>query len=142
MVTAVSELMTKSSRIWSPTWCAEAEVGSTRSSGKPHLTLRNGSAEEHQESDACQPERHGTADDEPRPAVPELLLEGLRGGLGPAEQAANEPTDIERIQPVAEQDQRGGRDNHGGEGGERNDRDTRVGEGLQEMHREQHHDRH
>ena len=67
---------------------------------------------------------------------------GLRDGLGPAQQAANEPTDVERIQPVAEQDQRGGRDNHGGEGGERNDGDTRVGEGLQEMHREQHHDRH
>ncbi len=110
--------------------------------GEAPFDAQERQTKEHQEGDACQSDRHGTADDKPRPAVPELLLEGLRDGLGPAQQAANEPTDVERIQPVAEQDQRGGRDNHGGEGGERNDGDTRVSEGLQEMHREQHHDRH
>ena len=41
-LTAVAESSAKSLRNWSPTWRAEAECGSTRSSGKPHRTPRNG----------------------------------------------------------------------------------------------------
>ena len=39
---SVAELLAKSLRSWSPTWCADAVVGSTRSSGKPHFALRKG----------------------------------------------------------------------------------------------------
>ena len=41
-VTAEAGLLGNSSRSWSPTWRAEAESGSTRSSGNPHRTPRKG----------------------------------------------------------------------------------------------------
>src|SRR6201993_5590933 len=41
--TAVAESCAKPLRKSSPTWCDDAERGSTRSSGKPHFTEKNGS---------------------------------------------------------------------------------------------------
>src|ERR1700686_4425769 len=102
MVTAVSELSTKLLRNWSPTWWAAAERGSTRSSGKPHLTPRNGVA------------KNGFC-----PAVPEQLLDGLSDRFWSAEQAPREPTNVQRIQPVPEQNERGGRHADRGGRGER-----------------------
>ncbi len=142
MVTAVSELSTKSLRNWSPTWWAAAERGSTRSSGKPHLTPRNGAPSSKQQRDACQADRNSVAQNGFCPPVPEQLLDGLRDRFWSAEQAPREPTNVQRIQPVPEQNERGRRHDDRGGRGERDSGDTRVGERLQKVHREQHHDRH
>ena len=53
--TSESESMAKSDRNRSPTWCAEADFGSTRSSGKPGRTPRNGAPRTHSRTTTATP---------------------------------------------------------------------------------------
>ena len=57
-MTLPTGLTLKSSRNRSPTWRELAVVGSTRSSGYPHLTPRKGTPSSEQHSD----QRHGDRD--------------------------------------------------------------------------------
>ena len=60
-------------------------------------------------------------------------------GIGPAENPPSQPPRVQRIEPVAEQRDRRRCHHDRGDGRERHHRDARVGERLQEVHREQHH---
>ena len=81
-VTSVSGLTAKSERSSSPTWRADAEDGSTRSSGKPHLTPRNGAPSTSSSAMIASPTGIGAAHHGFRPAVPEGLLDRPRTGSG------------------------------------------------------------
>src|SRR6202011_393297 len=85
-------------------------------------------------------DRNGVAQNGFCPAVPEQLLDAFSDRFWSAEQAPREPPNIQRIQPVPEQNERGGCHYDGGGRGERDSGDTRVRERLQKVHREQHHD--
>ena len=106
----------------------------------PHAEERR--AEQQEQRDTGQPDGNGTVHGACRAAIPEPLLDGDRRRLGPAEHAPGEPTDVQRIQPVTDEDQSCGGHHDGGGGGECDGGDPGVGERLQEVHGEQHQHHH
>ncbi len=76
--TSESESMAKSARSKSPTWWAEADFGSTRSSGKPGRTPRNGAPSTPSNTTTASPIGTAWRVDEFRRPIPELLLNGQR----------------------------------------------------------------
>ena len=115
--------------------------GSTRSSGKPQRTPRNGAPSNTSSATPAKPDwNSATHHAISLTRYQNLARRGRRVGSGrPAEHTADEPAHVERIQPVTEQDDGGGRDHDRGDCGERDGGDARVRERLQEVHREQHH---
>ncbi len=98
--------------------------------------------EQNQQSDTRQPERNCFVHNATRGAVPESSLDGPGLRFGAAEYAADEPAHVERVQAIAEQNQCRGRHDDRSSRREGDGRDARVGERLQEVHREQHKNRH
>ena len=142
IVTAASKLWTKSRRNWSPTWCAEAVVGSTRSSGNPQRTPKNGAPSNNSNATPASPSGIALRITQLRRSVPEPLLDGDWFRLGATEHSADKSAHVERIEAVAEQDQSGGCDHDRSGRGEADRRDAGVSERLQEVHREKHHHGH
>ena len=126
-----AESTAKSLRSWSPTWRADTDAGSTRSSGKPHLAPRNGAPSSKQQRDDRESDRNRPAHDEFRRPVPEHLLDGLRRRLGSARASRRNSRRTSRaVQPVAEQHDRGRSHHDGGDRGERDHGDAGIGERL------------
>ena len=138
-LTAVAESLAKSLRNWSPTWRAEAESGSTRSSGKPHRTPRNGVPTSNSSATTASPMGSARRMTNFVERYQNCLLDGLADRLRAAEHAARQPAHVQRIQPVPEQHDGRGRDHDRRDRGERDGGDSRVAERLQEVHREQDH---
>ncbi len=98
--------------------------------------------EHQQQHDDGQTDRHGPARHELRRPVPEQLLHRLAHRIRATEHPPSQPAHVQRVQPRPEQhdrrrchhDRRHRDERHGGHAG--------VSEGLQEVHREQHHYRH
>ena len=138
-VTLVAESTAKSLRSSSPTWRADADCGSTRSSGKPHLTPRNGAPSSSSNATTARPIGIARRITNFVQRYQNVCSTGLRHRLGPTEQPADQPAHVQRVEPVAEQHDRRGRHHDRGDGRERHHGDARIGERLQEVHREQHH---
>ena len=135
-------VVAKSRRNWSPTWWAEAVVGSTRSSGNPQRTLRNGAPSNSSNATPAKPERNRFVHHAFRGCDTRTAARRGRLRFGAAEHAADEPADVERIQAIADQDEGGGCHHDRGGGGEGDGGDSGVRERLQEVHREQHQHHH
>ena len=75
-------------------------------------------AQQHEHRDAGQPDGNGAVHGACCAAIPEPLLDGDRRRLGPAEHAPGEPTDVQRIEAVTDENQSRGCNHDGGGGGE------------------------
>ncbi len=109
---------------------------------EPPLHREERQPEQQEQADDGQADRRPAAHHELARPIPEQLLDGLWRRLGSPQHPPQEPTHIERVQPVAQQHDRGGGDHDRGGGDEGDRGHPGVGERLEEVHREGHRRRH